>query len=198
MTMTLLLYPGAGSDSNHSSLIAIERAVAPARCVRADFPYRRAGRKAPDRAEVLMASIRETLAELSSDEPLVMGGRSMGGRMCSMVAAGVDGLPVPANLRGLVLISYPLHPPGRPEKLRVEHLPAIRVPTLFISGTNDAFGKPDELTEWTATMSPKAKVEHLWLEGKGHDLKGCDEQVAEAVSGFLARVASRRARRPRG
>jgi uncharacterized protein len=127
-----------------------------------------------------------------------MGGRSMGGRMCSMVAAGVDGLPAPANLRGLVLISYPLHPPGRPEKLRVEHLPAIRVPTLFISGTNDAFGKRDELTEWTATMSPKAKVEHVWLEGKGHDLKGCDKQVAEAVSGFLARVASRRARRPRG
>lgn len=198
MTTTLVLYPGAGSDSNSSSLITIERAVAPARCVRADFPYRRAGRKAPDRAEVLMASIRETLAGLPSDEPLVMGGRSMGGRMCSMVAAGVDGLPAPANLRGLVLISYPLHPPGRPEKLRVEHLPAIRVPTLFISGTNDAFGKRDELTEWTATMSPKAKVEHVWLEGKGHDLKGCDKQVAEAVSGFLARVASRRARRPRG
>ena len=117
------------------------------RCVRADFPYRRAGRKAPDRAPVLMASIRETLAELPADEPLVMGGRSMGGRMCSMVAAGVDGLPPPANLRGLVLISYPLHPPGQPAKLRVDHLPAIRVPTLFISGTNDAFGKPDEITQ---------------------------------------------------
>ena len=195
---TLLLYPGAGSDSNHPSLLAIERAVAPARCVRADFPYRRAGRKAPDRPEVLMASIRETLATLPSDEPLVMGGRSMGGRMCSMIAAGVDGLRAPANLRGLVLISYPLHPPGQPAKLRVDHLPAIRVPTLFISGTNDTFGKPDEFTHWTATMSPKAKVAHVWLEGKGHDLKGCDAKVAAEVKSFLARVASTRARRPRG
>jgi predicted alpha/beta-hydrolase family hydrolase len=195
---TILLYPGAGSDSNHSSLLAIERAVAPVRCVRADFPYRLAGRKAPDRAEVLMASIRETLAGLPTDEPLVMGGRSMGGRMCSMIAAGVDGLPAPVNLRGLVLISYPLHPPGQPTKLRVDHLPAIRVPTLFISGTNDAFGKPDEFTHWTATMSPKAKVVHVWLEGKGHDLKRGDDRIAAEVSVFVARVAKPRARRPRG
>jgi predicted alpha/beta-hydrolase family hydrolase len=179
-------------------LVAIERAVAPVRCVRADFPYRRAGRTAPDRAEVLMASIRETLAGLPGDEPLVIGGRSMGGRMCSMVAAGADGLPPPANLRGLVLISYPLHPPGQPDKLRVDHLPAIRVPTLFISGTNDAFGKPDELTRWTATMSPKVKVAHVWLDGKGHDLKRCDDRVAGEVNEFLSRVASPRARRPRG
>ena len=122
---TLLLYPGAGSDSNQPSLLAIERAVAPVRCIRADFPYRKAGRKAPDRAEVLMASIRATLAELPPDEPLVMGGRSMGGRMCSMVAAGVDGEPAPANLRGLVLISYPLHPPGQPAKLRVAALQVV-------------------------------------------------------------------------
>ena len=195
---TLLLYPGAGSDSNHSSLLAIERAVAPVRCVRADFPYRRAGRKAPDRAEVLMASIRETLAGLPTDEPLVMGGRSMGGRMCSMIAAGVDGQKAPANLRGLVLISYPLHPPGQPAKLRVDHLPTIRVPTLFVSGTNDAFGKPDEFTHWIATMSPKAKVVHVWLEGKGHDLKRCDDRIADEVKAFVARVASPRARRPRG
>ena len=195
---TLLLYPGAGSDSNQPSLVAIERAVVPVRCVRADFPYRKAGRKAPDRAEVLMASIRETLAGLPADEPLIMGGRSMGGRMCSMVAAGVDSLPAPANLRGLVLIAYPLHPPGQPAKLRVEHLPAIRVPTLFISGTNDPFGKPDELTQWTATMSAKAKVKHVWFDGKGHDLKGCEARIAEEVKAFLARVARPRGGRPRG
>jgi uncharacterized protein len=194
---TVLLYPGAGSDSNQPSLVAIERAVAPVRCVRADFPYRKAGRKAPDRPEVLMASIRETIAELPAGEPLIMGGRSMGGRMCSMVAAGVDGGPAPRNLRGLVLISYPLHPPGQPAKLRVDHLPAIGVPTLFISGTNDAFGKPDELTQWTRTMATKAKVEHVWLDGKGHDLKGCEAEVAAEVRAFVTRVASRRARRPR-
>jgi predicted alpha/beta-hydrolase family hydrolase len=195
---TVLLYPGAGSDSDHPSLVAIERWIAPARCVRADFPYRRAGRKAPDRPAVLLASIREALADIPTDEPLVMGGRSMGGRMCSMIAAGADELPPPKNLRGLVMISYPLHPPGRPAQLRVDHLPAIRVPTLFVSGTNDTFGTPDEFARWTATMSPKAKVARLWLEGKGHDLKGCDNTIAGAVKDFVERVAPPGPRRPRG
>lgn len=185
---TLLLYPGAGSGRDHPSLVTIERWVEPVRCVRADFPYRRAGRKAPDRAPVLMASIREQIDELPAGEQFVMGGRSMGGRMCSMVAAGVDGQAPPRGLRGLVLISYPLHPPGRPDQLRVEHLPSIEVPTLFVSGTNDAFGTPDEIMRWTSEMSPKAKVSHLWLEGKGHDLKGCDHTIAGAVKDFLGRV----------
>lgn len=186
--MTLLLYPGAGSDSTHSSLVAIEAAIAPHRCVRADFPYRQQGRKAPDRAPKLLAEIRQELDRLPADEPLVMGGRSMGGRMCSMIAAGVDGLPPPPNLKGLVLICYPLHPPGKPERLRVEHLPAITVPTLFISGDRDTFGSPDELRAWTATMPAKAKVTHLFVERKGHDLKGADHTIAGAVQDFLARI----------
>src|SRR5690242_12227673 len=106
--MTVLLFPGAGSDSNNPSLRAIEAAIAPHRCVRADFPYRLAGRRAPDRPPVLLAAVREQIAALPADEPLVMGGRSMGGRMCSMIAAGADGEPPPANLQGLVLICYPL------------------------------------------------------------------------------------------
>lgn len=189
--MTVLLYPGAGSDSSHSSLLAIERWIAPHRCVRADFPYRTQGRKAPDRTPVLLAAIREELAELPADEPLVMGGRSMGGRMCSLIAAGADGEPPPANLRGLVLISYPLHPPGKPDQLRVEHLPAIEVPTLFISGTKDTFGTPAELERWTATMAKRAKVAHLWIEGKGHDLKGADHTIAGAVTDLLDRLGLR-------
>jgi predicted alpha/beta-hydrolase family hydrolase len=186
--MTVLLFPGAGSDSNNPSLRAIEAAVAPHRCVRADFPYRLQGRKAPDRAPVLLAAVRDQIAALPGDEPLVIGGRSMGGRMCSMIAAGADGAPPPTHLRGLVLICYPLHPPGKPEALRVEHLPAIKVPTLFISGTKDPFGTPDELTRWTATMPPKAKVRHVWLEGKGHDLKGADSTIAELVAEFVAKL----------
>lgn len=186
--MTVLVYPGAGSDSSHPSLAAIERWVAPHPCIRADFPYRKEGRKAPDRAPKLMAAIRAELATLPADEPLIMGGRSMGGRMCSMVAAGVDGDAPPTNLRGLVLISYPLHPPGKPENLRVEHLPDITVPTLFISGTKDTFGTPDEIREWTATMPRKAKVQHLFIDGKGHDLKGVDHTIAGALVDFLARV----------
>jgi predicted alpha/beta-hydrolase family hydrolase len=186
--VTVLLYPGAGSDSSHPSLRTIERWIAPHPCVRADFPYRKEGRKAPDRAPKLLAAIRDELAGLPGDEPLVMGGRSMGGRMCSMIAAGVDQSPRPANLRGLVLISYPLHPPGKPDRLRVEHFPDIEVPTLFISGDRDTFGSPDELREWTATLPRRAKVRHLFVEGQGHDLKDSDHTIAGAVVDFLERV----------
>lgn len=184
----LVLFPGAGSDSSHPSLVAIERWVAPHRCVRADFPYRLRGRKAPDRTPVLLAAVREQIAAVPADEPLVLGGRSMGGRMCALVAAGADGEPPPPNLRGLVLISYPLHPPGKPDQLRVDHFPDIRVPTLFVSGTKDTFGTPDEITRWTATMPARAKPQHLWIEGKGHDLKGADHTIAGAVRDFLDRV----------
>ena len=186
--MTVLLYPGAGSDSSHASLIQIEQSIAPHPCVRADFSYRKEGRRAPDRAPKLLAAIRDELQGLPTDESLVMGGRSMGGRMCSMIAAGVDELPPPPNLKGLVLISYPLHPPGKPDRLRVEHLPSITVPTLFISGSRDTFASPDELREWTATMPKKAKVTHLFIEGKGHDLKGADHTIAGAVRDFLDRI----------
>lgn len=185
--MTLLLYPGAGSDSTHSSLVTTERWVAPHPCRRADFPYRKEGRRAPDRAPKLLAAIRSELEQLDPAEPLVMGGRSMGGRMCSMIAAGADDLPAPKQLKGLVLISYPLHPPGKPDRLRVDHLAHIDVPTLFISGTKDAFGTPEEFARWTATMPKRAKVTHLWIEGKGHDLKGADHTIAGAIKDFLDR-----------
>src|SRR4051794_30364103 len=148
----LLLTPGAGSDRNHAALRAIEDAVAPLPVARIDFPYRKAGRKAPDRAPVLLQCVREEAAVLVAGahvrpNRLVLGGRSMGGRMCSMAVA--DGLPA----AGLVLISYPLHPPGKPDNLRIEHLPAIKVPCLFISGTRDPFGTPDQLTEHAAAIA---------------------------------------------
>jgi predicted alpha/beta-hydrolase family hydrolase len=194
MPATVLLYPGAGSDSSHPSLRAIERAVAPVKCVRADFPYRREGRRAPDRAPKLMAAVRQEIATLGRGA-LVMGGRSMGGRVCSMVAAGADGEPPPAKLAGLVLIAYPLHPPGKPDRLRVEHLPDVRVPCLFVSGTRDPFGSPGELTAWTTTIS--APVTHVWIEGGGHDLKGADAAIAEAVATFVTSVLAPASRRPR-
>ena len=179
---SLLLFPGAGSDRNHSSLVAIEEAVAPRRCTRADFPYRRAGKKAPDRAHVLVQSVVDEAAAMGTG-PLILGGRSMGGRMCSMAVA--DGL-VP-NAVGLVLISYPLHPPGKPDKLRVEHLVRLQVPCLFVHGTKDTFGTPDELQAWTATI-PGAPdtVTHVWIDGKGHDLKRADDQIVAAVTTWLA------------
>ena len=185
---TLLLHPGAGSDRNHSSLVAIERALGSAASVeRFDFPYRTQGRKAPDRAPTLMASIRDDLASVRRRRgPVVMGGRSMGGRIASMVAADVDRAGPVARLAGLVLICYPLHPPGKPERLRVEHLVDIDVPCLFISGTRDPFGSPAELTEWTATIP--APVEHVWIEGGRHDLTGADDPIAAAVVDFVQRT----------
>lgn len=176
---SLLLFPGAGSSSEHPSLVAIERAVAPRRCVRADFPYRRAGRRAPDRAPVLVQTVVDEAAAIEG--PLVLGGRSMGGRMCSMAVA--EGR-VP-NAVGLVLVSYPLHPPRAPERLRVEHLAGLHLPCLFVHGTRDAFGTPDELRLATATIP--GEVTHVWLEGKGHDLKGADDRVAEAVTSWIER-----------
>jgi len=192
----LLLFPGAGSSRTHPSLVAIEQALAPLPVTRADFPYRKAGRSAPDRPPVLLQTVRAEAAALvqrAGIQPaqLVLGGRSMGGRMCSMAVAGHgegdDAAPLPAA--GLVLISYPLHPPGQPAKLRVDHFPFITVPCLFVSGTKDAFGTPDELTSHTAQI--KGAVTHVWIEGKGHDLKGADADITEAVVSWLRR-------RPRG
>jgi hypothetical protein len=146
--------------------------------VRMDFPYRKAGRKAPDRPPVLVAAVREEAALLASRvSALVLGGRSMGGRMCSMAVA--EGVPA----AGLVLISYPLHPPGRPDRQRTEHLPGLKVPCLFISGTRDAFGTPDELE--AAGRAIPAPVTYRWIEGKDHALRGTERAVAGMVLEWL-------------
>lgn len=185
----LLLFPGAGSGRGSPALVAVDEAVSPGwgdgpvPVVRADFPYRREGRKAPDRAPKLIACVREEAAALVGSagiaaDSVALGGRSMGGRMCTMAVA--EGLPAAA----LVLIAYPLHPPGRPEKLRVEHFPQITVPCLFVSGTRDPFGTPDELESHTAAIS--GPVTHVWVEGGRHELKGHDADVAATIRDWLA------------
>ena len=179
MTVNLLLFPGSGSSSSHPSLVAIEEAVAPMRCVRADFAYRLAGRRAPDRPPVLLQAVRDAAKPLRRGG-LILGGRSMGGRICSL-AVGDAADPLPA--KALVLICYPLHPPGKPDTLRVEHFARLHVPCLFVSGTRDAFGTPDELTSWTATIP--GPVTHEWLDGKTHELRGADRKIAEIVAGFV-------------
>lgn len=181
---TVLLFPGAGAGRDQSTLVALDRGLQPAwTTLRADFDYRREGRRAPDRPPKLLAAVRREL-EAVDDDRVVIGGRSMGGRMCSMVAAGADGEPSPPTVAGVVLISYPLHPPGKPHTLRVEHLPAITVPCLFVHGTADPFGTPDELRHWTATIA--GPVTHHFLDGGRHDLKGRDAAVVEAVDSWLA------------
>ena len=109
----------------------------------------------------------------------------MGGRMCSM-AVGDASDPLPAA--GLVLISYPLHPPGRPDRLRVEHFERLGVPCLFVSGTRDAFATPAELEQWTAIIP--APVTHHWIDRRGHDLKGVDAEVADVVAAWIAGITS--------
>lgn len=102
----------------------------------------------------------------------------MGGRICSMAVA--DGLVTAA---GLVLISYPLHPPGRPDRMRTEHFERLRVPCLFVSGTRDAFGSPAELEAATAAIP--GPVTHQWIDGKDHALRGTDSVVPGLVADWV-------------
>jgi len=181
----LLLTPGAGADRDHHTLVALEEALEPLPVARVDFPYRKEGRRAPDRAPKLIACVVEeagALAESRSIDPasIVLGGRSMGGRMCSMAVA--EGLPA----AGLVLISYPLHPPGKPEKLRTEHFPALTVPCLFVSGDKDPFGHPDEFDDAVAAIP--GPVTQVWLPG-GHDPRNADDAIAAAVADWLTTLS---------
>jgi predicted alpha/beta-hydrolase family hydrolase len=173
----VFLTPGAGSSVDHPSLRAIEAELADdLPVVRHDFPYRREGRKAPDRAPKAIADI----VEHAPGPGWVLGGRSFGGRMCSMAVA--DGLPA----AGLILICYPLHPPGKPDALRTEHLSRIEVPCLFVSGTKDAFGTPEELSAAIALIP--APVAYVKVEGKDHSLKGSDAFIAATVADWVRRL----------
>ena len=185
----VVLFPGAGSSSSHSSLVALEEALSPLPVARVDFPYRRAGRAFPDRAPVLVQCVRDEVRDFARrlDVPtasIVIGGRSMGGRMCSMAVADVDD---PLTVAGLVLVSYPLHPPKKPESLRTEHLPRVTVPTLCVSGTLDNFGTPDELRHAFAAVP--APVTWQWIDKGRHELARKDAEVATIVGDWVTRLA---------
>ncbi len=181
----LVLFPGAGSDSQHCALLAIDQAVAPLPTLRVDFPYRLAGKKFPDKAPVLIqsvkAEVRAFAAHLNCEtEQLVIGGRSMGGRMCTMAASDeID----PLHVLGVVCIGYPLHPPKKPDQLRTAHFGNLHNQLLFISGTRDEFGTPEELTTaWK--LLPKDPTVQMIDKGR-HDLRGADAQVATIVAQWL-------------
>lgn len=179
----LLLTPGAGADRDQSTLVALDEGLK-LPVERIDFPYRQAGRKAPDRAPVAVEHIMGAAADLVARERiranrLVLGGRSYGGRMCSMAVA--EGL----RAAGLLLLSYPLHPPGKPEKLRVEHFPQLEVPCLFVLGERDPFAAPDELERETAKIP--GPVELAFVAG-AHAPKGQDERIVELVADWLGRL----------
>ena len=190
----LLLAPGASAGKDQGALVAIDRAASDqgGTVRRMDFPYRVAGKKVPDKPEVLMAAVKQEAAALAAAARLTpdrvfAGGRSMGGRICSMTVA--EGMPA----AGLVLVSYPLHPPGRPDRIRTDHFGRLEVPCLFVSGTRDAFATPAEL-EAAVALIP-GKVSLSWVEGGDHGLRGRDAAVAATVAAWLAgQVAGRRSR----
>lgn len=173
----LLLAPGAGADRDHHTLRAVADVMAPMPVERMDFPARRAGRKGVDRAPVAIAAVEEEAVALCAAarirrDRLVLGGRSFGGRMCSMAVAG--GVPA----AGLVLLSYPLHPPGRPDTLRIEHFGDLDVPCLFVSGDRDPFATPAELERHVRAIP--GPVELVVIPG-AHDPRGQDERIAVEV-----------------
>lgn len=179
----LLLFPGAGADRDHRTLVAVEQALAPLPVRRADFPGRAAGRKAPERPPVAIAHVRAEADRFASDlgvtpDRVLLGGRSFGGRMASMAVA--EGQPS----AGLVLLSYPLHPPGKPDRLRVEHLPDVHVPVLAVSGERDPFGTPAELTAHLATLDGPFQLVLVPGDHAPRD----DGRVADAVARWIARA----------
>ncbi len=160
---------GAGAGERHPFMTAYARDLSRRGIdvVTFNFPYMEAGRKAPDRAPILESRFREVIAEARAmsglaEYRLFIGGKSMGGRMATHVAAeGVD------DLAGVIALGYPLHPPGRPEQLRVAHLPRVKPPVLIVQGERDTFGSPSELAPYVAAM-PAATV-HV-VEGGDHSL----------------------------
>jgi uncharacterized protein len=178
----VVLAHGAGSGADHPTLVAIsERLDAPT--IRHEFDYRVAGRHFPDPMPVLIESFRAAVAALDVDPTrVVLGGRSLGGRVASMLIA--DGHPA----AGLVAIGYPLHPPKRPEKLRVEHLDRIMVPTLFVSGTRDSFGTTDELAAAHALVN--GPVTAKWIDNGRHELLRAHAAIAELVARWIDELPS--------
>jgi uncharacterized protein len=183
----LVLTPGASAGRDQSGLVAIDAAVSGVGVAvqRVEFPAQAAGKRRTDPPAVCIETVQratEGLAEQLSvaTSRIAIGGRSFGGRMCSMAAAG--GLRVAA----LVLVSYPLHPPGRPERLRTEHFPELRLPCLFVSGRRDAFATPDELERETAAI--QGPVTRVFVDGD-HSLRKSEAEVADIVASWLAGLA---------
>jgi predicted alpha/beta-hydrolase family hydrolase len=155
---------GAAMDSPFLSILAEALGKEGIRVARFEFPYmhaRREGRRPPpDREPVLLATWRTAIAELGGPEKLVIGGKSMGGRMASRIADET-------GVRGLVCLGYPFHPPGQPEKTRTAHLADLRTPTLIVQGTRDPLGLREDVEGYE--LSPQIRL--VWLEDGDHSFK---------------------------
>lgn len=168
---TLLLAHGAGGPMDGPGMIMIAEALAAhdLRVVRFEFAYMAArrvegSRKPPPRGEKLNPEYLEAVDALSSDGPLIIGGKSMGGRVASMVA---DDLFAAGRIAGLLCVGYPFHPIGKPEVLRTAHLETLKTKTLICQGTRDPFGTRDEVGGYTLS----SQIKLAWFEDGDHDLK---------------------------
>ncbi len=194
-TVILAHGAGAGMDTPFMDTFAHGIATADWRVIRFEFPYmdrrRVTGKKSPpDRGPVLQQAWLEVLARFRT-KLTVIGGKSMGGRIASMIAdqAGAD---------GLICLGYPFHPPGKPDRLRTEHLISLKTPTLIVQGERDPFGRRDEITQ--LELSPA--IEIVWVPDGDHSLKprkssGFTEEQnlrtgVEAVVEFLHRIQAGR------
>ncbi len=179
--VTILLAHGAGAPMDSASMEAVAKALAAAgfRVVRFEFGYMAARRtsgtrKPPPRAETLKPEYITAVTELGAKGRLVIGGKSMGGRVASMIA---DDLHAAGKVAGLLCLGYPFHPSGKPEQLRTKHLAGLTTPALICQGTRDEFGTREEVLNYGLSDS----IELLWLEDGDHDLR-----PRKSVSGFTA------------
>jgi len=177
---TILLAHGAGAPMDSASMNATAQALASVglRVARFEFGYmaaRRTGqRKPPPRADTLKPEYFAAIEALGVTGPLIIGGKSMGGRVASMIA---DEALRSGRIAGLLCLGYPFHPPGKPTQLRTAHLADLKTPALIFQGTRDEFGAREEVSGYT--LSPGIQV--VWLEDGDHDLK-----PRKTISGFSA------------
>jgi hypothetical protein len=198
--VTLLLAHGAGAPMDSAAMTAVSGALAAVglRVARFEFGYMAARRSAgerrpPPRAETLLPEYRAAVAALNASGRLIIGGKSMGGRVASMVA---DELHGQGRIGGLLCLGYPFHPPGKPEQPRTGHLVALATPTLICQGTRDPFGTREDVAGYTLSD----RIEFLWVEDGDHDLRprmkvtgitpaAALQALAEAVASWTARIA---------
>lgn len=206
---TFILAHGAGAGQRSSFMVDFARALSShgLQVVTFNFPYTEQGRRLPDRGPLLEACYRAVIALVRTrladpGDVVVIGGKSMGGRIATQVAAANPAVPVD----GLVLLGYPLHPPGRPAQRRDAHLPSVRRPMLFVQGSRDAFGTPAEFSELLDMLSPPATF-HV-VEGGDHSFKlsGTDrgrqaaiyENVQQTIVSWIKGLAREGTTSPRG
>jgi predicted alpha/beta-hydrolase family hydrolase len=198
---TVLLAHGAGAPMDSAAMSNSAQALAQAglRVVRFEFAYmaaRRtsAARRPPPRAETLKAEYLAAIDALGAAAPLVIGGKSMGGRVASMIA---DELHAAGRIAGLLCLGYPFHPVGRPDELRTAHLAGMKTPALIVQGARDPFGTREEVSAYA--LSPK--IEIVWVEDGDHALRArksvaglsAAEQfriVGDRVAAWIAKTAA--------